>query len=194
MMKGAANIVGMIYRPLGTLKEVARDRPFIWAILLYLTLPALFNAIENIVFSESISLWALFVERDPNMAIRMDTFYIVLPFLFVFGSLIYCSSRIFRGKGSFASTICTHAYSLIPLYLIIPLIFIANSIILGWPIDYSFYVIYLWHAALVFLSVRETHRLKTLQSIFVCLLAIFFAVILIIVIGFTHFHLSYEPL
>jgi len=191
-MKGEASFLGLIYKPSVVLRQAASNKPVFWSILLYLSLPVLFFAIERVFFSDSHSLWGLFVNRNVNMAVRMETLSMVLPFLSIIGVMVYCSARIFGGKGSFVSSMCTHAFSLLPLFLTFPLIFIANSIILGWPIDYSFYGIYLWHAALAVLAVRETHGFKTSQSIFVFLLALVLTVVLVIIIAFTYHQLFWE--
>jgi len=184
----------VLFKPSTTMRDVAREKPLPVAVLIYVALPVLFFAVEKIIFAEEPSLWGLFANHPSSMAVWMELSYHALPLFIVGALLIFLITRLFKTQGGFISHFCTYAYSLAPVYFIIPLIFLANSLQLAGPIDFIFYVIVIWHLVLVVIAVREGHSVSILNSIIILFLFLLLVLLLSIIYGFVYFLYFYEPI
>ena len=184
----------VFFKPSTVMRDVAREKPLPAAVLIYVALPVLFFAVEKIIFAEEPSLWGLFANHPSNMAVWMELSYYALPLFIIGALLVFLITRLFKTQGSFISHFCTYAYSLAPVYLIIPLIFLANNLQLAWPIDFIFYVIVIWHLTLVVIAVREGLSVTLLNSIIILLLFLLLVFLLSIIYGYIYFVYFYEPI
>ncbi len=163
-------LYGVIVKPVGTLNEIAREKPVAWGLAIYLIISllggaaAFFNPETYAVVEE--------IMRQINMSISivvlvLGSFLISFIGLFILVAVLHLFGRLFGGSGGYWNLFSAYTFAGFPNIIGVPVMVLGGMLgIAGSLISSTVgFVISIWVFVLQVIALRESHGLSTGMSI-----------------------------
>jgi hypothetical protein len=175
-------LYGVIVKPVGTLNEIAREKPVAWGLLIYLIISllggaaAFLNPETNAVIEE--------LMRQVNMSISIavmvfGSFLISFIGLFILVGVLHLFGRLFGGRGGYWNLFSAYTFAGFPNIIGVPVMVLGGMLgIVGALLSSTVgFALSIWVLVLQVIALRESHGLSTGMSILV-----FFLTLLLLVV------------
>jgi len=180
-------LYGVITRPVGTLNEIAREKPAGWGFLIYLAVSLMSGAAVTFqqyrygMFDEAMQQFAITIA--PAVLIIGGFFFTVVA-LFVFTLVLHLFGRLFGGSGGYWNIFSAYTFASFPSIIGVPVSLFAAF--LGWAgmllNSLAGFGISIWVIVLQVIALRESHGLTTGMSILAYIISVVLLFIIPIVI------------
>lgn len=180
-------LYGVIARPVGTLNEIAREKPAGWGFFIYLAVSLMSGAAVTFqqyrygMFEEAMQQFAITIA--PAVLIIGGFFFTVVA-LFVFTIVLHLFGRLFGGSGGYWNIFSAYTFASFPSIIGVPVSLFAAF--LGWAgmllNSLTGFGISIWVIVLQVIALRESHGLTTGMSILAYIISVVLLFIIPIVI------------
>jgi len=175
-------LYGVIVKPVGTLNEIAREKPVAWGLAIYLLISllggaaALFNPETFAVIEEMM--------HRINMPISMGvmvfgSFLISFIGLFILVAVLHLFGRLFGGNGGYWNLFSAYTFAGFPNIIGVPVMILGGMLgVAGSLISSTVgFALSIWVLVLQVIALRESHGLSTGMSILAFVLTLFLLVV-----------------
>ncbi len=163
-------LYGVIARPVGTLNEIAREKPAGWGFFIYLAVSLLSGAAVTFqqyrygMVDEAMQEFAITI---PPVVLIIGGFFFTVVSLFVFTLALHLFARLFGGRGGYWNFFSAYTFASFPSIIGVPVSFLAA--LLGWAgmllSSLAGFGISIWVLVLHVIALRESHGLSTGMSV-----------------------------
>ncbi len=176
-------LYGVIASPVGTLNEIAREKPAGWGLLVYIGI-ALLSAVAAIFEPGTMASMEEIMDQFPFFIPLSSLFvaglFLSVVMLFIFSFVLHLFARLFGGRGGYWNFFSAYLFASFPAIFNVPATLIA-TVLGGLGSAFSGlvgFVLSIWIFVLQVIAIRESHGLTTGMSI----LAYFVSFLIIIAI------------
>jgi len=146
-------LLGALFTPLLTFPKIIKNRPFGLALVLVFT----YNFLSNL----DLYLYKPYKFYKANLSPSPATFslflFIMILWWFIQVVIIYLlAKQLFKGKGTFKSTLIVLSFCTLPLIIL----YILNLFLTYNVLSYICYPLWFWHLALVYFGIAYTHKIS----------------------------------
>jgi hypothetical protein len=176
MEKGILDtLVGVLARPISTIRSVCQKRPIGWAIIVYLAI----TLVTTVVMVDPGMLAELELPDLGWPAILVGSTIINIVTLVVITAICHVVALVLGGKGGYWGLFCGFAFAALPGIFAAPLAVVGLLPVVGALLSgLGTFGIVVWSLVLSILAVRENYLVSTGRAILIYLLT--FAVLMVL--------------
>lgn len=164
-------LYGVIATPVQTLRDIARERPLAWAIVILGT-----TSLTGFLQPSEAQYMDFLSNIGPAQARLLTWLFGLTSTLLMLGT-VHWIAHAFGGTGPFTGLVSAYGFSRFPALLNLPIALLAQAAV-GRVAGTLSFVMALWLFVLYIIAVRETYGISTGATIFVSILAVTAMVIL----------------
>jgi len=176
-------LVGVLARPISTIRSICQQRPIGWAIIVYVV-----ASLVSIVVSIETGVLDLEAIGLPDLSmpvILVGTLIFSVVMLAVFTAICHLAASLLGGKGGYWGLFSGFAFANLPGIFVAPLAVIGLLPIVGALLSgLGNFAVVVWSLVLSILAVRENYLVSTGRAILIFLLLLVALVVLIFLVTF----------